>query len=224
MKASRRSRSVINQSHSILLANGSVNAVGALLATGGFIPLVVRAGLAAAQQSVRAGYIVGVALFGGCVIFRFVIATINAFMSLRRPRPSLRALEEAGTFFLPAGIYMPFILTVLQGLSGWLLLGLSLFYAVSGFLLYLTIIGVFRTYAVSLGYLFFFVAVPLLPPFSGQFGDPTTSWLLAAALVHAVGLVFKNRPGFPYSDAVWQAFVVAGMVLQYSAIVSIFGR
>jgi hemolysin III len=203
-----------------LIANGSLNALGSLLMVGGFFPLVVLAGKAAAEGRVAPAFMIGISLFGGCTIYRFVMATISSFMNLKQLHPTLRALEEAGTFFLPAGVYMPFILSSLAGLWGWLLLGLTLAYAVIGFVLYLTIIGIFRRYAVGLGYLFFFVIIPLLPAISQRLGATSLSWLLIAAITHLTGLIFRNKPDFPYAEPLWQAFVIAAIVLQYFAILS----
>lgn len=206
---------------STLVANGSLNALGALLSVGSFVPLVVIAGRAVAKGQVPIAIMAGISLFGGCTIYRYVMATISSFMNLKRPHPTLRALEEAGTFFLPVGIFMPFILSVLAGLWGWLLLGLVLSYAVTGFLLYLTIIGIFRRYAVGLGYFFFFVVVPLLPPVSQRLGTASLSWLFIAALTHLAGLAFRNKEDFPYAESIWQAFVLAALVLQYFGILSL---
>ncbi|MBU0936074.1 MAG: hypothetical protein KKI09_03635 [Spirochaetes bacterium] len=210
-----------NLSASVRIANGSLNGLASLLTIGGLVPLIVMAGSAAAAGTAPAAYVVGISLFGGVTIYRFVISTLHSFLSLRKPRPTLRALEEAGTFFLPAGIYMPFMLSSLSGFWGWLLLGMTLFYAVSGFLLYLTIIGVFRRYAVSFGYLLFFVLMPFFEPIRQRLGEISFLWLVPAAAMYLLALVFKNRPNSPFADSLWQAFVIAGVILQYFAILVI---
>lgn len=197
------------------VASGVVNIIASAFAIAGFVVLVIRSSLALSQGSVGAAFIVAVSLYGACVIYRFVLASVAAFAGRHG---ALRALDEAGTFFLPAGLVMPIAFSVLEGATRWILFGIAWGYAFVGFLLYLAIVGWFRRYAISLGYTFFFVILPVLPQIREALGELSFTWLFSGGALYLVAIMFRGKDDFPYSGALWHVFCLAGAGLQYAGI------
>lgn len=196
-------------------ASGVIGIAGGTAAIAGFVVLVVRA---ASDGTGGAAFVVGVALYGACLIYRF---TMSAVASFAGRRGALGVLDEAGSFFLPAGTMMPVAFSFLDGALRWTLFGLAWAYAIVGFLLYLALLGGFRRYAVSVGYLFFFMVLPLIGPVRAALGEAAFGWLFAGGAVFAFGLLFRGKRSFPYADALWNAVALAGASLQYAGLSSL---
>lgn len=193
------------------LASGVVCIVASALATAGFAVLAARTASRDAWPG-RAGYIVAVSIYGACLIFRFVMGALSAFTDRRG---ALLALEEAGTFFLPAGMLMPVAFSYFHGVTRWLTFSLAWAYAFGGFVLHLALVGWFRRYAVSLGYAFFFVVLPALPGVRPALGAEAFGWVFAGGGMFLVALLFAGKDGFPYAHALWHAFSFGGVALSY---------
>jgi hemolysin III len=200
------------------LASGVINSFSSALAIAGFVVLVVRASRAELRGSVGPAFIVGVSLYGACVLFRFVMGSLAGFIGRRG---AFRSLEEAGAYFLPAGLLMPLVFSLLEGAGKWLVFASVWAYAVLGYVLHLAIVGWYRRYALSLGYLFFFVVLPLLAPIRASLGEDAFVWIFSGGAFFLIALIFRGKEGFPYADALWNAFVFAGVALQYLGISSI---
>jgi hemolysin III len=200
------------------LASGVVNSFSSALAIAGFVVLVVRASRAELRGSVEPAFIVGVSLYGACVLFRFVMGSLAGFIGRRG---AFRSLDEAGVYFLPAGLLMPLVFSLLEGAGKWLVFASVWAYALLGYVLHLAIVGWYRRYAVSLGYLFFFFVLPLLAPIRASLGEDAFMWIFSGGAFFLIALIFRGKEGFPYAEALWNAFVFAGVALQYLGISSI---
>ncbi len=199
------------------LASGVINSLSSGLALAGFVVLVVRAAQAELRDSVRPAFIAGVAIYGACVLFRFIMGSLAGFIGRRG---AFRSLDEAGVYFLPAGVLMPIVFSSLEGAGKWLVFASVWAYAAIGYVLHLAIVGWYRRYAVSLGYLFFFVILPLLAPIRASLGEYAFMWIFTGGAFFLIALLFRGKDGFPYADALWNAFVFAGVALQYAGISS----
>ncbi len=199
------------------LASGVINSVSSALAIAGFVVLVVRAARAELRGSMAPAFTVGVSLYGACVLFRFIMGSLAGFIGRRG---AFRSLEEAGAYFLPAGVLMPIVFSSLEGAGKWLVFASVWAYAAIGYVLHLVIVGWYRRYAVSLGYLFFFVILPLLAPIRAALGEDAFMWIFSGGAFFLVALLFRGKDGFPYAEALWNAFVFAGVALQYAGISS----
>ncbi|HAE21840.1 MAG TPA: hypothetical protein DCG47_05895 [Spirochaetaceae bacterium] len=200
------------------IASGVINSLSSVLAIAGFVVLVVRAAQAEARGSVEPAYIVGVAFYGSCVLFRFIMGSLAGYIGRNS---ALRSLDEAGVYFLPAGTLMPLVFSLLEGAGKWLVFASVWAYALLGYVLHLAIVGWYRRYAVSLGYLVFFFILPLLAPIRESLGEDVFMWFFSGGAFFLIALIFRGKEGFPYANALWNAFVFAGVALQYLGISSI---
>ena len=170
-------------------ASGTINSIAGALSIAGFVILIIRAAGSGSTTKPGAAFIVGVSIYGACVIYRFVIAAVAAFAGRRG---ALKSLEESGTFFLPAGVLMPIVFSFLEGAWRWTLFGLAWAYATAGFVLGLALVGDFRRYAISFGYLLFFVLVPLLSPIRAALGAHAFAWLFSGGMFYLIALLDRK--------------------------------
>ncbi len=204
-------------------ASGIIASLGSGLAVAGFTVLVVRAASAASAGIVGPGYVAGVSVYGACLVYRYLISTLAGFIGERVPsagrgRGALRTLDEAGPFFLPAGTLMPLLLSSVHGAWRWVAFGLSWGYAILLFPLYLAFLGRLRPRVIPVGYILFFLVFPSLAPIRAALGEEVFMWMFAGGALYLFGLLFRGKTGFPYANAVWQAFALAASVLQYFGI------
>src|SRR5664279_2073246 len=121
-----------------IIANSVTHGVGAALALGGAVVLVVTAVDGTAWQ------IVSCSVFGCTLVLVYVCSTLYHSLVRTRARHVLRIIDHSAIYLLIAGTYTPFALVSLRGQLGWLLFAIVWSLAVVGI--------VFKSFAVAVSY------------------------------------------------------------------------
>lgn len=197
------------------IASAVISTLGFALSLAGFTVLVVRAAGTVNRGAAGAGFIAGVSIYGACLLYRFAISSIYRFS---RGSRTLGSLDDAGIFFLVPGTLMPILFSFLSGPARWIVFALALAYAAVGYLLHLTVLGSFRHLVMAAGHIAFFLAVPAMSPIREALGDAAFAWFMMGGVLYLAGFLWKDKRGFPYADAVWLSFALAGSLCQYFGI------
>ena len=196
------------------IANSLTHGAGAVLAVAGLVVLAL-----AASRGGTARTVVACVVFGATLVLLYSASTLYHSLGHGRPRAKavLRALDHSAIFLLIAGTYTPFTLVSLRGPWGFALFGVVWGLAVAGIALRLALrrrpSALFVALYLAMGWCVVVAAKPLLaavPPGG-------VALLVAGGLAYSLGVVFYawHRP---YHHAIWHAFVLAGSVLQYFAV------
>ena len=106
----------------------------------------------------------------------------------------------------------------LRGPTGWWLFGTIWALALAGVVFKLFYTGRFKRLStlvyIAMGWLVVVAARPMLQALDGA----TLAWLLAGGIAYTLGTVFYLRPQLRYAHAIWHAFVIAGSVCHYVAV------
>jgi len=195
------------------IAHSVLHGVGILLSIGGLAVLVAFAALAGSARA-----IVGVSVFGATLILLYVASTLYHSIPWIPAKRVFRALDHAAIFLLIAGTYTPFTLVSLKGPWGWSLFGVIWGLAILGILFDLTPLGRWRPLRVVIYLAMGWLMVIAFRPLMHHLAPGGLVLLVLGGVAYSAGALFYLWRRMPYNHAVWHAFVLAGSVLHYFAV------
>jgi len=195
--------------------NTLTHLIGAALAIGAAVILIVIASLQGNPWK-----IVSFSIYGVCLFTLYLVSTLY-HATRGKTKRVFYVLDHQAIYLLIAGSYTPFTLVTLQGAWGWSIFGTIWGVAILGFILdalpstrkgkrILPVI-----IYILMGWLVLIALKPLLKelPQTGFF------WLLLGGLLYTGGVFFyaiSNR--FVYAHGIWHLFVLAGSSCHYISI------
>jgi hemolysin III len=193
--------------------NAVTHLVGAALALGGSVVLVVLAALTGDPWK-----IVSVSIYGLTLVLLYTVSTL--YHSVRgSAKDVLRELDYQSIYLLIAGSYTPFCLVTLRGPWGWSLFGVMWGLAVVGCLQELGSRSEARILSVVIYVVMGWVALFALIPLLEALGPTGFAWVAAGGVFYTVGIIFFALDSrVTHAHGVWHLFVVAGSVTHYVAI------
>jgi hemolysin III len=195
------------------LVNALSHGIGMALAIAA-LPILVYS---AARQG-GAAAVVGASLFAGTMILMYFISTLYHALPSGRAKLWLNRIDHAAIYLFIAGSYMPFLLGVLRGPSGWVLFGAV--WGVAALGVGAKLFNRLRQplwstgLYVAMGWMAVAAAVPLYERMSAG----GLAWLLVGGLAYTAGAVvflFDSRVRFAHF--VWHLFVLAGSACHFFA-------
>ncbi len=187
--------------------------IGALLAIGALISLVVVAALRG-----DAWHIVSTAIFGATLVLLYTASTLYHALPQPRAKRVFRILDHSAIYLLIAGTYTPFTLGPLRGPWGWALLGVVWAGAIAGVVFKSVALGRAPIVSVVLYALMGWSAVFVLGPLVRAVAPGGLALLFGGGLCYTLGIGFFAWERLRYGHFVWHLFVLAGSVLHYFAV------
>ncbi|SFQ04316.1 hemolysin III [Nitrosomonas cryotolerans] len=196
------------------IANSISHGLGLVAALIGMPFLIINA-----TRQGDAGFIAGVSIFCGTLIFLYFASTLYHALPRGKSKRVFKVIEHSAIFLLIAGTYTPFTLGVLRGAWGWTLFGIIWGLAVAGVALTVLEKKAHSILSVILyllmGWLIVIAADPLLAkvPTEGLF------WLVLGGLSYTVGVCFfATDSRLLYGHLIWYLFVLIGTTCHYIAV------
>ena len=159
---------------------------------------------------------VGFSVFGGTLIFMYLMSTLFHALSFTKARKVFLALDQSSIFLLIAGTYTPFILIMSRNITGWIILVLVWLLAVVGITLKSIFIEKLETFSLvlylSMGWLSIFLIVQIFHrvPLQGFI------YLLVGGVLYTVGAVMYRMKKIPYNHAIWHGLVIMASACHYA--------
>jgi hemolysin III len=195
------------------IAHSAIHGAGILLSIAGLVALIVIARRTGDPVQVAAFSIYGLTL-----ILLYLASTLYHSIPYPRLKPVLRVLDHSAIYLLIAGTYTPFTLISLRGGWGWTLFGLVWGMALLGIALKIAAFGRLRWLSMVLylgmGWLVLIALGPLMRAISAG----GVRLLFLGGVSYTLGILFYAWRRLPYHHAVWHAFVLAGSVLHFFAV------
>lgn len=207
MKASSRYSLPEEVAHSI------THGLGVIL---GIAALAILVTLGALRGTAR--HVVSFSIYGASFVLLYLSSTLYHALSHPRAKRILRIFDHASIGVLIAGTYTPFTLITLRGGWGWTLFGITWGLAAAGALLKIFHTGRFRALSVAVHILMGWMIVIALRPLVTHLDPGGIAWLLAGGLCYTGGAAFYLCRRLPFQHAVWHAFVLAGSICHFFAI------
>src|SRR4051794_14725372 len=162
--------------------------------------------------------IVASATYATTLLFLFTSSML--YHALRSPEAKqlFRRIDHSAIYLLIAGTYTPFTLITLRGPWGWTLFGLIWGLAILGITLKVVAMGRFRGLSLALYIGMGWLVVVALRPLTAALAQGGMVLLVLGGIAYTSGVLFYVWRRLPYHHAYWHAFVLAGSVLHFFAI------
>ena len=193
--------------------NAWTHLLGALLALGGAVWLIVRASLHSDGMGITS-----VAIYGASLVLLYAIST--SYHSVRgRAKRVLRKLDHLSIYLLIAGSYTPFCLISLRGPWGWSLFGVVWGLAVIGMLQEIKPRSEARILSIIIYAVMGWIVLVAVKPLLQTLGSAGFAWLAAGGACYTIGIIFFAYDSrFRHWHGIWHLFVIAGSLLHFIAI------
>jgi hemolysin III len=195
------------------IAHSAIHGVGILLSFAGLVALVLIA-----RRTGDPVHLVACSIYGLTLILLYLASTLYHSIPSPRAKRVLRVLDHSAIYLLIAGTYTPFTLISLRGGWGWTLFGLVWGMAILGIALKIVAMGRFRWLSMVLYLGMGWLVVIALEPLLRAVSAGGVRLLFLGGVSYTLGTVFYGWRRLPYHHAVWHAFVLAGSVLHFFAV------
>lgn len=195
------------------IANSVTHGLGVLFSIAGLAILTAFASLFGTVW-----HVVSCSIYGATQIFMYTASTLYHSIPLPRAKAVLRQFDHAAIFLLIAGTYTPFALVNLRGPWGWTILTVIWGFAILGIVLQTWLMRRSRLVA-TIPYLAMgWMAVIAIKPLLETVAPGGLLLLMCGGLAFTVGTIFYISRRLRFHHAFWHAFVLAGSMLHFFAI------
>ena len=185
--------------------NVNTHAVGLVLSVIALALLVTRA--------IRQGgiwHIVSFSIFGVSLCVLYAASTFYHNSKEPELRSKLRVFDHASIYVLIAGTYTPYTIVTLNGLTGWVIFGISWGLAISGIILKLFFTGKYN-FISTLMYVFMgWIIIFAIKPLSINLSSDGIFWLIAGGISYTLGAVIYSIKKIKFNHALFHIFVLIG--------------
>ena len=189
------------------------HAVGLVFSLAGLLLMVVRAG-----RYGDAWHVVSASIFGVSLVSLYAASTLYHSATDPIKRGRLRIFDHATIYVLIAGTYTPFTLITLNGMTGWVIFGVSWAMALTGIVLKLFFTGKYNLVStlmyVFMGWIIVFAISPLIDSLSSQ----GLFWLFAGGVAYTVGAGIYSIKKIKFNHAIFHMFVLLGSACHFVAV------
>ncbi len=190
-----------------------IHGIGLILSIAGLTVLVAFSSL-----NGDVWHIVSTSVFGSTLIILYTASTLYHGIPIPKAKAVFKKIDHSAIYLLIAGTYTPFLLVNLRGVWGWSLFALVWIIAVAGILLEIFRNNRFKKLSIALYLGLGWLVVAAIKPMFDSVASGGLILLLIGGLFYSLGVIFYVRKKMLYHHAIWHAFVLAGSICHYFAI------
>lgn len=199
------------------MANAVTHGIGALLAVAALVLLAVFSSLYG-----NAWYITGFSIFGSTLVVLYVMSTLYHAFARQNLKTLFRKFDHMSIFFLIAGTYTPFCLTILNGWLGWTIFGVVWGCAVVGVVVKAFSTGKAELISTVLYVVMGWAIVFFIRPVYNSLSFYGFVYLLAGGISYTVGVYFFMKDkDMKYSHSIWHLFVLCGSAFHFFSVMTL---
>tara|TARA_R110002073_G_scaffold103234_2_gene233729 strand:+ start:27000 stop:27641 length:642 start_codon:yes stop_codon:yes gene_type:complete len=157
-------------------------------------------------------------IFGLSMIILYAASTFYHAAKEPKLRRKLNIFDHAAIYILIAGTYTPFTIIVLEGTTGWILFGLTWFFALVGVVLKLFYTGKFDRLSTIMYVLMGWQIVFAIKPLMEDFSTNGLNFLFAGGVFYTIGAILYSIKKLPFNHAVFHIFVLLGSFSHFFSI------
>jgi hemolysin III len=157
-------------------------------------------------------------IYGVSLLVLYTASTVYHAAKAPKLRRRLNIFDHAAIYVLIAGTYTPFTLITLEGKTGWIIFGLTWFFALIGIILKLFFTGRFDKLStimyVLMGWQIVFAINPLLESLASE----GLFWLFLGGVFYTIGAILYSIKKIPYNHAIFHVFVLLGSISHFISV------
>jgi len=192
------------------IAHAITHGLGVLGSLAGLAILIVRA-----ADRGDARLVVGVTIFGACMVILYASSTLYHALTGRRAKRVFELMDYGAIYLLIGGTFTPFALVVLGGRWGWSSLAVIWGLAAAGIVYEVVLHRPWKWLSLAFYLGVSWLMVITVKPLAAALPTDAIVLLAAGGLAYTGGAVFYAWRGFPYHHALWHVFVLIGTACHY---------
>ena len=157
-------------------------------------------------------------IYGVSLLVLYTASTVYHAAKAPKLRRRLNIFDHAEIYVLIAGTYTPFTLITLEGKTGWIIFGLTWFFALIGIILKLFFTGRFDKLStimyVLMGWQIVFAINPLLESLASE----GLFCLFLGGVFYTIGAILYSIKKIPYNHAIFHVFVLLGSISHFISV------
>ena len=157
-------------------------------------------------------------VFGISLVILYAASTLYHAATKSKLRRRLNIFDHAAIYVLIAGTYSPFTMITLDGDTGWIIFGLTWFFALTGIILKLFFTGKFDKLSTIMYVLMGWQIVFAISPLLDNLSEKGLFWLFAGGVFYTVGAILYSIKKIPYNHAIFHFFVLGGSISHFVSI------
>lgn len=161
---------------------------------------------------------VSLIIYGLSMIVLYAASTFYHAAKEPKLRRKLNIFDHAAIYILIAGTYTPFTIIVLEGVTGWVLFGLTWSFALVGVVLKLFYTGKFDKLSTVIYVLMGWQIVFAINPLMENFSSNGLAFLFAGGVFYTIGALLYSIKKLPYNHATFHIFVLLGSFSHFFSI------
>ena len=193
--------------------NSITHGIGTLLSIAALVLLIVFAAIKG-----NAWHVVSFTIFGSSLVLLYLSSTLYHSFTKEKVKNLFARFDHAAIFFLIAGTYTPYVLTVIRGALGWTMFGIIWGLAIAGIVIRSIYLTRFRKLMVgiylAMGWMFLIAIVPIFKNLPGI----SVAFLLIGGACYSIGVIFYAWRNLKYGHGIWHLFVLAGSIMHFFSV------
>jgi len=157
-------------------------------------------------------------IYGVSIIVLYAASTVYHSAKTPKLRRRLNIFDHAAIYVLIAGTYTPFTLITLEGKTGWIIFGLTWFFALTGIILKLFFTGKFDKLSTIMYLLMGWQIVFAINPLLENLSTEGLFWLFSGGVFYTLGAILYSIKKIPYNHAIFHVFVLLGSISHFISV------
>lgn len=157
-------------------------------------------------------------IYGISMIILYAASTFYHAAKEAKLRRKLNIFDHAAIYILIAGTYTPFTIIVLEGTIGWVIFGLTWFFALVGIILKLFYTGKFDKLSTIMYVLMGWQIVFAIRPLMERFSSEGLKLLILGGVFYTLGAILYSIKRLPFNHAIFHIFVILGSASHFLCI------
>jgi len=195
------------------MVNGLIHGTGVLFGVAG---LPVLTGIATAHGNTPG--IIGSGIYGFCFLMAFSVSTIFHLAQEPTLRQTFKILDHISIFFFISGSYTPFLLVYMDNPFGHSLLVILWSLTAAGTVFKIFFTGKYEVISTMIYLAMGWIMVAGGRKFFEHLPVSVLVFVVIGAVLYSIGAFFYLWDKYPYTHAVWHAFVLAAALCHYVAV------
>jgi hemolysin III len=157
-------------------------------------------------------------IYGVSILTLYTASTVYHAAKAPKLRRRLNIFDHAAIYVLIAGTYTPFTLITLEGKTGWIIFGLTWFFALTGIILKLFFTGKFDKISTIMYVLMGWQIVFAINPLLENLATEGLFWLFLGGVFYTIGAILYSIKKIPYNHAIFHVFVLLGSISHFISV------
>ncbi len=203
----------MNQSRLEECLNSISHYAGALISLAGLVFLLIKA--------IRFGtieHIISFSLFGIALILLYSISGTYHILHTGPTKDIFRILDHSSIYILIAASYTPYLLTIIKGDMGIVLLCIQWSIVFAGILFKIRYTGKYDTLSTILYLVMGWMIVLVFKNLKMNLDPLSLKFLIISGVTYSIGTIFYLLDRFPYIHSIWHIFVMGGSFFNYLSV------